>query len=197
VLAHDRGARVAHRLALDHPQAVLRMVLLDISPTLLMYQQTNEDFARAYWHWFFLIQPSPMPERLIEANPVAYVREVMGRRAAGLAPFHPDALAHYEHCMSLPGAAQAICEDYRASAGIDLEHDRVDLAAGRRLIMPLMVLWGQQGVINRCFNPMQDWKPWATDLQFHAVHCGHYIAEEAPMALLDAALPFLSKNPVV
>ena len=133
VLAHDRGARVAHRLALDHPQAVRRLVLLDIAPTLDMYEQTNEDFARAYWHWFFLIQPAPLPERLIEADPAAYVRDVMGRRSAGLAPFDPRALAEYQRCMALPGAAHGICEDYRAAAGIDLEHDRGRPRAGRQL----------------------------------------------------------------
>ncbi len=126
VLAHDRGARVAHRLAADHSEAVTRMVVLDIAPTLAMYEQTNEGFARAYWHWFFLIQPAPLPERLIEADPVAYLRDLMGNRHAGLAPFDPRALAEYERCVALPGAAHGLCEDYRAAAGIDLEHDRAD-----------------------------------------------------------------------
>ncbi|MFZ2989487.1 alpha/beta fold hydrolase, partial [Ideonella sp.] len=102
VLAHDRGARVAHRLALDQPQAVRRMVLLDIAPTLAMYEQTTEAFARAYWHWFFMIQPAPLPERLIEADPAAYLRDVMGRRSAGLAPFDPRALAAYEAGLRQP-----------------------------------------------------------------------------------------------
>lgn len=191
VLAHDRGARVAHRMALDHPQAVTRMALLDIAPTLAMYAQTTEAFARAYWHWFFLIQPAPMPERLIEADPGAYVKDVMGKRSAGLAPFDPRALAEYQRCLALPGAAHGICEDYRAAAGIDLEHDRIDRDAGHHLALPLMVLWGADGVVGRCFDPLKEWKLVAHDVQGGALPCGHYIAEEAPDALLARVLPFL------
>lgn len=186
VLAHDRGARVAHRMAMDHPAAVRRLVLLDIAPTLAMYAQTGEAFARAYWHWFFLIQPAPLPERLIEADPAAYVREVMGRRDAGLAPFDPRALAEYERCLALPGAARGLCEDYRAAAGIDLEHDRADIAAGRRLTQPLRVYWGERGVVHRCFRPLEEWRKVADDVDGRPLPCGHYIAEEAPEALLEA-----------
>ena len=191
VLAHDRGARVAHRLAMDHAGAVERLVLLDIAPTLSMYEQTSEDFARAYWHWFFLIQAAQLPERLIEADPGAYVRDVMGGRSAGLAPFDARALAEYARCLALPGAAHGLCEDYRASAGIDLAHEREDRAEGRRLAMPLLVLWGEQGVVHRCFQPLQEWQRLADDVRGWPLPCGHYIAEEAPRALLDAALPFL------
>ena len=191
VMAHDRGARVAHRLAADHPDAIERLVLLDIAPTLAMYAQTTEQFARAYWHWFFLIQPAPLPERLIEADPAAYVREVMGRRSAGLAPFDPRALAEYARCLALPGAAHGLCEDYRASAGIDLAHDHDDLAHGRRLAMPLLVLWGEEGVVHRCFAPLREWRQVADQVEGEALPCGHYIAEEAPERLLARALPFL------
>ena len=191
VLAHDRGARVAHRLAANHPQAVQRLVVLDIAPTLAMYEQTNEAFARAYWHWFFLIQPSPLAERLIEADPSAYLHDVMGRRSAGLSPFAPEAWADYERCIALPGAAHAMCEDYRAAAGIDLQHDRADREAGRRLPMPVLALWGAQGVVQRCFNPLAEWQRVADDVQGSALPCGHYIAEEAPEQLLDRVLPFL------
>lgn len=194
VLAHDRGARVAHRMALDHPQAVERMALLDIAPTLAMYEQTSDAFARAYWHWFFLIQPAPLPERLIEADPAAYVRDVMGKRSAGLAPFDPRALAEYQRCLALPGAAHGICEDYRAAATIDLEHDRVDRDAGNRLALPLMVLWGEQGVVGRCFDPLAEWQRVAADVQGGALPCGHYIAEEAPDMLLERVLPFLAQH---
>ncbi len=194
MLAHDRGARVAHRLALDHPQAVERMALLDIAPTLAMYEQTSDAFARAYWHWFFLIQPAPLPERLIEADPAAYVRDVMGKRSAGLAPFDPRALAEYQRCLALPGAAHGICEDYRAAATIDLEHDRVDRDAGNRLALPLMVLWGEQGVVGRCFDPLKEWQRVAADVQGGALPCGHYIAEEAPDMLLERVLPFLTHD---
>ena len=191
VLAHDRGARVAHRLAADHGDAVTRLVLLDIAPTLAMYEQTNQDFARAYWHWFFLIQPAPLPERLIEADPAAYLRDVMGRRSAGLAPFDPRALAEYTRALALPGTAHGLCEDYRAAAGIDLDHDRADRDAHRRLAMPLMVLWGADGVVNRCFQPLAEWQRVAADVRGEALPCGHYIAEEAPDTLLAKALPFL------
>ncbi len=191
VLAHDRGARVAHRLAADHPEAVSRLVLLDVAPTLAMYEQTSEAFARAYWHWFFLIQPAPLPERLIEADPAAYVRDVMGRRSAGLAPFDPRALTEYQRCIALPGTAHGLCEDYRASAGIDLEHDRADRAAGRRLAMPLLALWGADGAVHRCFEPLRLWREVAGDVRGGPLACGHYIAEEAPQPLLAAALPFL------
>ncbi len=193
VLAHDRGARVAHRLGMDHPAAVERMVLLDIAPTLAMYEQTTEAFARAYWHWFFLIQPAPLPERLIEADPSRYIRDLMGGRSAGLSPFDPRALREYERCAALPGAAHGVCEDYRAAAGIDLEHDRADREAGKQLTMPLLVLWGEQGVVHRCFQPLQEWQRVAEDVDGGPLPCGHYIAEEAPDALLARALPFLQQ----
>ena len=191
VMAHDRGARVAHRLLADHPQAVERAVLLDIAPTLAMYEGADDTFARAYWHWFFLIQPAPLPERLIEADPQAYVRDVMGRRSAGLAPFDPRALAEYARCLALPGTARGICEDYRASAGIDLEHDRAERDAGRMLDTPLLVLWGRDGVVARCFDPLREWRRLAAHVDGEALPCGHYIPEEAPEALLVRALPFL------
>jgi haloacetate dehalogenase len=192
VLAHDRGARVAHRLAMDHPEAVRRLVLLDIAPTLAMYEQTTEAFARAYWHWFFLIQPAPLPERLIQADPAAYIRDLMGRRSSGLAPFDPRAYAEYERCMALPGAAHGTCEDYRAAASIDLEHDRVDRDAGRLLQQPLRVLWGSQGVVHRCFDPLEEWRRVAPEVTGEALPCGHYIAEEAPELLLARVVPFFS-----
>jgi len=186
VLAHDRGARVAHRLGMDHPDSVDRMVLLDIAPTLAMYEQTDEAFARAYWHWFFLIRPAPMPETLIEANPEAYLRAVMGTRSAGMRPFTETAFTEYLRSASRPGAAMAMCEDYRASAGIDLEHDRADRAAGEMLRCPLLVLWGADGVVGRCFDPLAEWSKVAVDVRGEAIPCGHYIAEEAPEALMKA-----------
>lgn len=191
VLAHDRGARVAHRLALDHPQAVSRLVMLDIAPTLAMYAQTDEAFARAYWHWFFLIRPAPLPERLIEADPEQYLLSVMGSRSAGLQPFTAPALAEYVRCIQLPGTARGICEDYRASASIDLEHDREDIDAGRQLNLPVLVLWGAQGTVGRCFDPLAEWQKVAIDVRGQALPCGHYIGEEVPQLLLEHVLPFL------
>jgi haloacetate dehalogenase len=194
VLAHDRGARVAHRLALDHPNAVKRLVLLDIAPTLAMYEQTSNQFARSYWHWFFLIQAAPLPERLIEANPAAYVRDVLGRRSAGLAPFDPRALAEYVRCMELPGTAHGICEDYRASAYIDLVHDQLDLDKKNFVQQPLMLLWGEQGVVHQCFEPLKEWSKLATNVQGQAMPCGHYIPEEAPELLLKQVQLFLEAS---
>jgi haloacetate dehalogenase len=194
VLAHDRGARVAHRLAVDHAEAVERLVLLDIAPTLAMYEKTSEAFARAYWHWFFLVQPPPLPEALIESDPKRYVRSVMGKRHAGLAAFAPEALAEYERCASIAGTAQAICADYRASAGIDLDHDRADVAAGRKLAQPLLVLWGEHGVVGKCFDVPALWRERASNFAGKALPCGHYIAEEAPDALLAESIPFLKET---
>ncbi len=192
VLAHDRGARVAHRLALDHPEAVSRLLLLDIAPTLAMYEHAGDAFARAYWHWFFLIQPAPLPERLIEADPAAYLRDVLGRRRGGLAIFAPEALAEYERCIARPGSAASICEDYRAAAGIDLEHDRADRAAGRVVHPPLHVLWGEHGTVGACFDVPALWLTAAARFSGRAVPAGHYIAEEAPELLLAEAIDFFT-----
>jgi len=192
VLAHDRGARVTHRLALDHPKAVKRLVLLDIAPTLAMYEKTSNQFARSYWHWFFLIQPAPMPERLIEADPAAYIRDVLGRRSAGLAPFDTRALAEYVRCIELPGTAHGLCEDYRASAGIDLVHDQLDLNDKNFVEQPLLILWGEKGVVHQCFEPLKEWSKVAVNVQGKALPCGHYIPEEAPELLLDQVKLFLN-----
>jgi len=135
-----------------------------------------------------------LPERLIEADPAAYIRDVMGRRSAGLAPFDPQALAEYQRCIALPGTAHGICEDYRAAAGIDLEHDRADREAGRMLDTPLLALWGEQGVVHRCFQPLEEWGRVARQVEGRALPCGHYIAEEAPDELLKHALPFLLRD---
>jgi haloacetate dehalogenase len=195
VCAHDRGARVAHRLALDHPNAVQRLMLLDIAPTLAMYEGTTEAFARAYWHWFFLIQPAPTPERAIEADPAAWVREGMGGRFAGLTPFAPAALAEYERCLAIAGSATAVCEDYRASATIDLEHDRADRTAQRMVQAPMRVLWGAHGVVGRCFDVMALWRAAAVNVTGRALECGHYIAEEQPTALLEDMNNFFGEHP--
>lgn len=195
VLAHDRGARVAHRLAVDHPDAVQRLMLLDIAPTLGMYEHTSEAFARAYWHWFFLIQPPPLPEALIESDPARYVRSVMGKRHAGLAAFAAEALAEYERCAAIEGTAQAVCADYRASAGIDLQHDREDIAAARKLGQPLRVLWGGHGVVGQCFDVPALWRERATQFSGAALPCGHYIAEEAPGLLLEQVRSFFRSTP--
>lgn len=185
VCGHDRGARVAHRLALDHPHAVRRLMLLDISPTRTMYERTTMEFARAYYHWFFLIQPAPLPETLIGADPVFYLRcKLGGWGVHGLEVFDPRALAEYERCFAAPGAVHAMCEDYRAAAGIDLDHDRADEA--RRIDCPLRVLWGERGVVHRLFAPIADWQEKAAQpVTGRALACGHYIAEEVPQLLVE------------
>ena len=155
VVGHDRGARVVHRMALDHPAKVRKAAVLDIVPTRTMYLRTNREFATAYYHWFFLIRPAPLPETLIGAAPEFYLKSHLGGRYAGLAPFDPDALAEYVRCFADPATIHASCEDYRAAAGIDLEHDESDL--GHRIACPLLVLWGRHGTIARCFNPLKDW----------------------------------------
>ncbi len=192
ILAHDRGARVAHRLAADHPGMVQRMMLLDIAPTLAMYENTSHAFATAYWHWFFLIQPPPLPEALIEDDPVRYIRSVMGKRHAGLAAFSTEAMQEYERCIQIPGSARGVCEDYRASAGIDLEHDRADITTGKKLSLPLKILWGQHGAVGANFDVLKLWGERATNVTGRALPCGHYIAEEAPGELFAEAQSFFT-----
>ena len=189
---HDRGGRVAHRMALDHPDRVVRLMLLDISPTRTMYERTSMEFARLYYHWFFLIQPAPLPERLIGSDPVFYLRTKLGGwGSAGTAFFDPRAMAEYERCFT-PDAIHAMCEDYRASASIDLEHDRAD--EDRRIECPLHVLWGERGVVHRLFTPLADWQARARGpVTGHATPGGHYIPEESPALLVDEMLAFFSR----
>ncbi len=179
VAGHDRGARVAHRLALDHAESVLKLALIDISPTKKIYESTDREFAQAYYHWFFLIQPKPLPERLIGGNAEFYLVNKMGSGSAGLTPFAPEALREYIRCFT-PEAIHGSCEDYRAAASIDLEHDRVDIQAGRKVSCPLLVLWGQRGVIEKCFHPLEDWAEVATNARGRSLPGGHYLAEELP-----------------
>ncbi|MEO5699052.1 MAG: alpha/beta hydrolase [Casimicrobiaceae bacterium] len=175
---HDRGGRVGHRLALDHPQRVERVAVLDISPTRVMYGRTDQAFATAYYHWFFLIQPFDLPERLIGADPDYYLRRKIGGWSRGLEYFDARALAEYERCFADPRTIHATCEDYRAAASIDLEHDAADTAA--RVRCPLLALWGSEGVVNRMFEPLADWGAVADDVRGQALSCAHFLAEEAP-----------------
>jgi haloacetate dehalogenase len=176
---HDRGARVAHRLVMDHRQVVERLAVLDIAPTLAMYQQTNMAFARAYWHWFFLIQKSPIPETMIGHDPAGYLALKMRDRGMGADPFDPRAWAEYVRCFT-PEAIHATCEDYRAASTIDLAHDQADRDAGKRVACPLLVLWGANGVIERCFDALAEWRRVATDVRGKPLPCGHYLPEEVP-----------------
>jgi haloacetate dehalogenase len=189
LLGHDRGGRVSHRLAMDFPDSVLRLMVLDISPTLKMYENTSMDFAKGYWHWFFLIQPEPVPEKMIGANPEYWLKNHMGRHA-GTGIFTPERWAEYLAGASNLESMHAMCEDYRAAATIDLIHDRADRAAGKRLNMPIKVLWGEHGLVNKCFKPIEDWKEVALDVSGMAVPSGHYIPEEVPGLLLAEAKKF-------
>ncbi len=190
LVGHDRGGRVAHRLALDYPARVRSVTVLDIAPTRHMYERTDFAFARAYYHWFFLIQPAPLPERLIGAAPGFFLREKLGRGSAGLRPFSSESIAEYERCFDAE-MIHASCEDYRASASIDLQHDRED--EDTRLEMPLLVLWGRQGVVHRSFDVLGAWRDRATAVSGTALDCGHYVAEEAADSLLQQLLPHLER----
>jgi haloacetate dehalogenase len=191
VCGHDRGARVSHRLAVDHPQAVKKLMLLDIAPTLAMYEQTTMEFARAYWWWFFLIQATPFPETIMTTQPDTYLQKKIGWGHAGMTPFTDQTYAAYRANVSNLDSAHGMCEDYRAAASIDLEHDRADRDAGVRMQCPTRVLWGEFGVVNRCFKPLDDWRRVATDVSGTTLPCGHYIPEEVPELLLKELLDFM------
>ncbi len=196
VCGHDRGGRVAHRLAVDHPGRVSSLCVIDIAPTLDMYAATDMAFARAYYHWFHLIQPAPLPETMIAGNPLPYLHHTLGGwGTGGLAHIEPQALADYERCFVLPGTIHAICEDYRASAGIDLEHDRESRARGEKIACDTLVLWGERGVVQRLFQPLELWQAQcAGRVSGHAMPAGHFIPEELPEATAVALAEFLPVN---
>ncbi len=192
VAGHDRGGRVAHRLALDHPQAVAKLAVIDIAPTLDMYAATDMAFARAYYHWFFLIQPAPLPERLIGAEARFYLHAKLGGwGSGGLGHLEPRALAEYERCFCTPEAIHGACEDYRASAGIDLEHDRASRERGEKIACDLLVLWGGRGVVQRLFDPLALWRAQcAGQVSGRAMPAGHFIPEELPAETAQALRDF-------
>ncbi len=189
VVGHDRGARVAHRMALDHPERVTKAALLDIAPTLTMYESADRVLATAYYHWFFLIQPFDLPERLIGGDPDYYLERKIGAWSKTEGCFAPEAVAEYKRCFRDPATIHATCEDYRAAAGIDLEHDRADLE--RRIVCPLLVLWGAKGVIERCYDVLAVWRERAETVSGKALPCGHFLPEEAPEETLAELLTFL------
>jgi len=189
VVGHDRGGRVGHRLARDHGKRVQSLTVLDISPTLKMYQSTNMQLAKAYYHWFFLIQEAPLPERLLAGQVPGYILGRLGRGAAKLRHFDKRAVAEYVRAFKDPRTIHATCEDYRAAATIDLVHDKKDLK--KKLQMPVLALWGMQGVIAALFDCLADWREVAADVRGRALQCGHFIPEEKPKKLLAELRRFL------
>jgi haloacetate dehalogenase len=189
VVGHDRGARVAHRMALDHPQRVKKLAVLDIAPTYTMYTTTDKAFATAYYHWFFLIQPYDLPERLIGSQPEYYLRRCLASWRADVTVFAPEAVAEYIRCFSNPATIHATCEDYRASASIDLQHDEADL--DQKVTCPVFALWGERGVVGRRYNVLKVWRERANDVHGKALPGGHFLPEEAPNETYEALREFL------
>ncbi len=193
LVGHDRGARVGHRLARDHGPAVVHsFTAIDIAPTLAMYEATDMAFARAYYHWFLMLQPAPLAEKMMAAVAPFHVLAGSGLSAKGLKAFAKPALAEYVRTFADPRTIHATCEDYRASGGIDLEHDRAD--RGKKLAMPVQVLWGRRGVVGTQFDPLAEWRKVARDVTGRAIDCGHFIPEEAPDETLAAIRGFLARH---
>jgi len=192
VVGHDRGGRVGHRMARDHGRRVQTLTVLDISPTLKMYQSTDMSFARAYYHWFFLIQKEPLPERLLAGHVPWYILGRLGRGKSGLKHFDKRALAEYVRAFRDPRTIHATCEDYRAAATIDLVHDRKNLKT--KIKIPVLALWGKHGVVEALFDCLADWREVASDVRGRALACGHFIPEEKPKELLAELRRFLEQN---
>ncbi len=190
---HDRGGRVAHRLGLDFPKAVKRLAVLDIAPTKTMYDLTERRFATGYYHWFFLIQPAPLPETLIGAEPEFYLRTKIKAWSKGKNSFFaPDAVAEYLRCFCDPACISASCEDYRAAATIDLEHDADD--QDRRLEMPLLALWGTKGLVGDLYDVIETWQEKARSVKGIALPSGHFLPEEVPDETAAALIEFFGSE---
>ncbi|UPK99648.1 hypothetical protein LCI18_010583 [Fusarium solani-melongenae] len=194
VCAHDRGARVAHKLCVDYPDRVRKVILLDICPTLSMFTKTDFDFAKAYFHWFFLIQDAPLPEMMIANRSRQFAELFMGgRQKDGLKLFDPECFDFYAKSLEDEAAVHAMCNDYRASATLDLDEAREDLKQGHRIRSPLLVLWGKHGVIEKCFEAVKEWKDVTepgVPVEGYSVESGHYIPEHAPEEVVSAVLKF-------
>lgn len=187
---HDRGGRVSHRLVLDHPQAVEQVAVLDIIPTLTLFETFNQAVATAYYHWFFLAQPVGHPERMIGADPDYYLESKLRAWSAGDDVYPPEAMAEYQRCFRDPATIHATCEDYRAGASIDLADDRAD--ADRRIECPLLVLWGGKGIMHRHYDVLATWRDKALDVRGAAMPCGHFLPEEAPEETYQALSAFFA-----
>ncbi|MET1026050.1 MAG: alpha/beta hydrolase [Dongiaceae bacterium] len=189
VIGHDRGGRVAHRMALDHPAAVQRLAVLDIAPTATMYARTDKEFATRYFWWFFLIQPYDLPERLIGGDPEYFLRKILDGQSKTPGAMSNDLFQEYLRCYRDPATRHAICEDYRAAASIDLVHDAAD--ADTKISAPLLALWSSRGTVGTLYDVLETWREKATDVQGHGIACGHTLQEEAPEETLTALLAFL------
>ncbi len=191
--AHDRGARVAHRLGLDHSDRVRAMTLLDIAPTREMYAQTSAAFATSYWHWFFLIQAAPLPERIIGKDPSEFWKRKCFNQVGRDNLFHPEALNEYLQAFNDPDAIHASCEDYRAAVTIDIDHDNAD--GDNRLTVPLQVFWAKHGAIEKCFDALKIWRQRAISISGEALDATHYMAEEIPQDIANRMHAFFSRQP--
>lgn len=188
VVGHDRGGRVGHRLALDHPDAVERLSVLDIVPTHTVFRETTKELAAAYWHWFFF-QAQDLPEALISANHEAFLRYAFPALGCTAGAVEEAAMQEYLRCFKLPGTIRAMLEDYRAAATVDFGYDEADL--GRKLTCPVQALWGEHGKMDKLFDVLETWREKAWEVSGRALPCGHFIPEEAPDALLAELRPFL------
>lgn len=188
-VGHDRGGRVLHRLLLDHPQSVSRAAVLDIVPTHHIFKTLNQQIATVYEHWFFLIQPDGFPERLIGHDPDYYLTHKLHRWSADPDAFTSEAIAEYRRCFRRSEVIHATCEDYRAAASIDLEHDEASL--DQRIECPLLVLWGEKGAMEKNYDVLKVWENYATQVQGKPLPCGHFLPEEAPIATAQSLLAFL------
>jgi haloacetate dehalogenase len=191
VVGHDRGARVGHRLARDHGSRVRSYTALDVVPTLKMYSSVSKGFATAYYHWFFLIQKAPLPENLLKGKVPHYIIGRIGHNPAGIKIFADAAMKQYERAFRDPKCIHATCEDYRAGASIDLVHDRKD--ARRKIRMPVLALWGKMGVIEQYFQPLRDWREFASDVRGRSLDCGHFLPEEKPAEVLQELRRFFAR----
>ena len=195
VVGHDRGARVGHRMALDYPDAVTRLAVLDIVPTRHAFQNASREFGLGYWHWFFLAQPEPLPEQMLGNDPDGWIRGRLSALRRGGQPFDPNAMDEYLRCFRDPAAIHGSCEDYRAAATIDLTDDDASAARGEKVTAPLLALWGEHGFVGRHYHDvLKIWQQYAVKVDGRPLPCGHYLPEEVPVETTTALQDFFREN---